>query len=156
MTAILQLATYGEFCVHTLRHIFLLMRVSFKIFDEILHSSLYRVIGEEMPIFWEMRVSVIMRKDFIWTHLSFSMLTEMELFEFPDPTLLDFCLWGWMKSQVCYKFACTAVRIYALRTDERSSFAGRNRTCSISHYTHTASENKLVFYRDVSSGYFAG
>jgi len=25
------------------------------------------------------------------------MVTEIELFEFPDLTLLDFYLWGWMK-----------------------------------------------------------
>jgi hypothetical protein len=24
----------------------------------------------------------------------------MELFEFPDLTPLDFCLWGWMKSEI--------------------------------------------------------
>ena len=28
------------------------------------------------------------------------MVTQIKLFEFPDLTLLDFCLWGWMKSEV--------------------------------------------------------
>jgi hypothetical protein len=28
------------------------------------------------------------------------MVTEIELFESPDLTPLDFCLWGWMKSQI--------------------------------------------------------
>jgi hypothetical protein len=28
------------------------------------------------------------------------MVTEIELFKFPDLILLDFCLWGWMKSEV--------------------------------------------------------
>jgi hypothetical protein len=28
------------------------------------------------------------------------MVTEMELFESPDLTPLDFCLWGWMKNEV--------------------------------------------------------
>jgi hypothetical protein len=28
------------------------------------------------------------------------MFTEIELFESPDLTLLDVCLWGWMKSEV--------------------------------------------------------
>jgi hypothetical protein len=28
------------------------------------------------------------------------MITELELFESPDLTLLDFCLWGWMMSEV--------------------------------------------------------
>ena len=52
--------------------------------------------------------------------------------------------------------AFTAVTIYALRPNERGSFADRNRTWSICHYTYTASEDKLVFYRVVSSSYFAG
>ena len=28
------------------------------------------------------------------------MVTEIELFESPDLIPLDFCLWGWMKSEV--------------------------------------------------------
>jgi hypothetical protein len=28
------------------------------------------------------------------------MVTEIELFDAPDLTTLDFCLWGWMKSEV--------------------------------------------------------
>jgi hypothetical protein len=28
------------------------------------------------------------------------MITEIQLFESPDPISLDFCLWGWMKSEV--------------------------------------------------------
>jgi hypothetical protein len=28
------------------------------------------------------------------------MVTEIKLFESPDLTPLDFCLWGWMKSEV--------------------------------------------------------
>jgi len=28
------------------------------------------------------------------------MVTETQLFEPPDPTPLDFCLWGWKKSEV--------------------------------------------------------
>jgi hypothetical protein len=28
------------------------------------------------------------------------MVTAKELFESPDPTPLDFCLWCWMKSEV--------------------------------------------------------
>jgi hypothetical protein len=28
------------------------------------------------------------------------MVTEIELFETPYVTALDFCLWGWMKSEV--------------------------------------------------------
>jgi hypothetical protein len=31
------------------------------------------------------------------------MVTETELFEYSDPTPLDFCFWGWMKSEV-YKW----------------------------------------------------
>jgi len=27
------------------------------------------------------------------------MLTEIELFEYPDLTSLHFCLWGWMKTE---------------------------------------------------------
>ena len=59
MTSILQLCPYGEFCIYTLYHIFLLMTVSFKTFDKILHSSIYRVIREERSILWEVTVSVI-------------------------------------------------------------------------------------------------
>ena len=28
------------------------------------------------------------------------MVSYIELFEYPDPTPIDFCFWGWMKSEV--------------------------------------------------------
>ena len=48
--------------------------------------------------FFEVIVSVIVRKKLIWVW--FGMVTEMEVFESPDLTPLDFCLWGWMKNEV--------------------------------------------------------
>jgi hypothetical protein len=29
------------------------------------------------------------------------MVTQTQLFESPDATPFDFCLWGWMKSEMC-------------------------------------------------------
>jgi hypothetical protein len=52
--------------------------------------SLYRVIQGERSIFWEVIVSVIVRKKFILTCVQVWMVTEIELFESPDSTPLDF------------------------------------------------------------------
>jgi len=41
------------------------------------------------------------------------MVTEIELFKFPDLTPLDFCLWCWMKSEV-----------YKRRVDTRDELLG--------------------------------
>jgi len=41
------------------------------------------------------------------------MVTEIELFKFPDLIPLDFCLWGWMKSEV-----------YTRRVDTRDELLG--------------------------------
>jgi hypothetical protein len=42
------------------------------------------------------------------------MVTELEIFESPDVTPLDFCLWGWMKSEV-----------YRSKVDTRDEFLTR-------------------------------
>ena len=38
--------------------------------------------------------------ELIWTRVAFWIVTEIQLFEYPDPTPLHFCLWGWMISEV--------------------------------------------------------
>jgi len=37
---------------------------------------------------------------FIWTCVWFWMVADTEVFEFPNLSPLNFCLWGWMKSEV--------------------------------------------------------
>jgi hypothetical protein len=44
-------------------------------------------------------------------------LYEMEMFESPDLTLLDFCLWGWMKSEVYKRNVDTADELLAIILD---------------------------------------
>jgi hypothetical protein len=58
-----------------------------------METSLYKLIQEEGSIFWEVKISVIVTKKFIW------MVTEIELFDSPELTPLDVGVWGWMKSE---------------------------------------------------------
>jgi hypothetical protein len=41
------------------------------------------------------------------------MITEMEMFESPDLTLLDFCLRGWVKSEAYWRKVDTADELLA-------------------------------------------
>jgi hypothetical protein len=41
------------------------------------------------------------------------MVTEIELFESPDLTPLDFCLWDWMKSEVYKRKVVTRDELHA-------------------------------------------
>ena len=67
----------------------------------------YKMIHEERSIFWEVMVSVIVREEVYTTMYLILNGYETELFESPDLTPLDFCLWGWMKSEV-YKIKVDA------------------------------------------------
>jgi len=59
----------------------------------------YKMIHEERSVFWEVMVSVIVREKVYTTMLLILNGYETELFGSPDLTPLDFCLWGWMKSE---------------------------------------------------------
>jgi len=67
----------------------------------------YKMIHEERSIFWEVMVLVIVREEVYTTMYLILNGYETELFESPDLTPLDFCLWGWMKSEV-YKIKVDA------------------------------------------------
>ena len=71
------------------------------------------------------------------------MLTEIELFEYPDLTALNFCLWGWMKREG-YKRkidapdeslarildAAARIRKAKINSDEKhANFAHESRRC---------------------------
>ena len=53
------------------------------------------------------------------------MVTEIELFESPALTLLDFCLWGWMKSEVNKIKVDTADELLASILDAAGSIEKR-------------------------------
>ena len=77
---------------------------------------------EERSIFWEVVVMAIWGRRAYEHYLWFWTVTKIGLFEYPDLTPLDFCLWGCMKVEV-YKIKmdtwdefpaglmCAAVRI---------------------------------------------
>jgi hypothetical protein len=54
----------------------------------------------QIQYFGRWRYPTLWGKKFIWTHVLFWIVTETELFEYPDLTALDFCLCGCMKSDV--------------------------------------------------------
>ena len=59
------------------------------------------MIQKERLVFWEVIILVIVGgKKLIWTCVWFRMCTEIGLIESGDLTLLDFCLWCWIKSEV--------------------------------------------------------
>jgi hypothetical protein len=45
------------------------------------------------------------------------MVTEVELFEPPDVTALDFCMWRWMKSEVYWTVVDTRDELLACSLD---------------------------------------
>jgi len=57
-------------------------------------------------VLWEVIVLVIARKKSIWTSVLL-WIAEIELFESPDLTPLDFCLWDCIKSDVYKRKADT-------------------------------------------------
>jgi hypothetical protein len=67
----------------------------------------YKMIHEERSVFWELKVSVILREEVNTTMYLIVNGYETELFESPDLTPLYFCMWGWMKSEV-YKIKVDA------------------------------------------------
>jgi len=54
------------------------------------------------------------------------MVTDAELFECPaEETSLDFCLWGWMKSEVYWRNVDTADELLARILDSAASIKKR-------------------------------
>lgn len=52
-----------------------------------LNHCIYRVIQEGRSLFWEMMVSVIVRKTFIWTCVCFWIFTAIQLFDWTNSAL---------------------------------------------------------------------
>jgi hypothetical protein len=53
------------------------------------------------------------------------MVTQIQLFESPDQTPLDFCSWGWMKSEVYKIKVDTANELLARTLDAAASIKKR-------------------------------
>jgi hypothetical protein len=97
----------------------------------------YKMIHEERALFWEVMESAIVREVYTTMYLILNSY-ETELFEFPDLTPLDFCLWGWMKSEVykikvdarqncslAFRMLLPAYRNLKINSDEKQAIFGQ-------------------------------
>jgi len=101
----------------------------------------YRVIQGERSVFWEVIVSAVVRKQGHINVYLILMVTELELFEAPDQIPLDFCLWGWVKSEGYNRDVdtrdeiCDCILGAAVRRRRTRDFRTRVATCT-TKYTY--------------------